>query len=707
MRQRFVSQAIGPYLLVGLMFVATLAVSIGLIIDRVGRESATAQRAIVAATVEDHLHRLGVTAEDNAVWDDAARAVYGGFADRDFLWSSWGVATADGVLFDTLFVATADGRVRYAYRRGRPSRLSLADYGVPMRRLTEAARKGEKAYSGVLKTPDGWVMAAASPVLPTSSGLDGLLKGTDAAVLVVTRPVDAHFAASLARTLGIDGIEITAPVPPGPDVHVLRDPVGVPVAALRWPAPAPGMTALEDVLPWIVLAALGHLAVAALVTRRALGAADRMARHALIDSLSRLPNRRALRRELSDRLARGEPLALAMIDLDGFKAVNDNYGHSIGDRLIKQVAVIFSDIVGPAGLVARLGGDEFAILVPGLDASTVLQMRAHDILAKLSKPFRIDERTMLIGASIGLASSAHRDMTDGELMRRADVAMYEAKRSGKMRLCWYDEMLDQRRAAAHLLETELRAAIERDEFALVYQPVVSSATQQIVGVETLLRWDSPTRGQVKPGEFVQVAEETGLIDRIGMIVLRKALMDAAGWPVTVSVNLSPAQLRNPDFACELGRVIAECRFPPDRLQLELSEAFLVADPERARRVLRPIADQGVSLALDNYGIGTASMRFLAQFPLSKIKLDRHTVALAVHSDAARVALHASIAVARANAMVVAAEGIETGAQDDLMRVAGCVELQGWLYARPMPAAEVSARLHRERASEDQRVLRLV
>jgi diguanylate cyclase (GGDEF)-like protein len=583
----------------------------------------------------------------------------------------------------------------------------MSAYGAGMSAIVSRKPAAGRGTGGIVRGPEGLVIVGMAPILPTSRMLDTIVPREGPYKLVFARPFDAGAVAAIGGALGLGDVRFGRPVAPGENSILIRDAVGAPLASVSWSGSGLGATALKAAMPWIVLAILGHLVVAFLIGRRAFARVSALAREALMDSLSKLPNRRALRRELSSRLDRGETLALAMIDLDGFKAINDNYGHSVGDRLIKSVSVMLEEVVGRSSMVARLGGDEFAILVHGHDAVTVLQMRAHDILGKLSRPFRIDERTVLVGASIGLASASHSDLDASELMRRADVAMYAAKRAGKMRLCWYDEMLDQRRTAAILLETELRTAIEEDEFALVYQPVIESESQQIVGVETLLRWESPTRGHVRPAEFVRVAEETGLIDRIGAIVLRKACVEGLSWPINISINLSAAQLRNPDFPSELSRILDSTGFPAERLQLEFNEHFLVADPENARRVLKAIAERGVSLSLDNYGTGTVSMRFLSQFPFSRIKLDRHLVANALHSEAARTALHASIAVARAYGMAVAAEGVETGAQDDLMRVAGCAEVQGWLYARPMSASELASRLHRDSTNPDQRHLRLV
>lgn len=554
------------------------------------------------------------------------------------------------------------------------------------------ADRQKQAVGGLAASSDGIVLIGMANIMPTSSTLDGIVPETGAYRLVFTKPFRQDIADTIGRGLLLDNMTLSNR-PAGDAGIAVRDASAQPVASLNWTPSRPGIKALKRAIPWIVIGAILHLLIGIAVSRQALRSVGRLARQALMDSLSNLPNRRALRRELDRRLKRGEKLALALIDLDGFKGINDNYGHHVGDRLIKSVAELLGGLVGARGMVARLGGDEFAIMVPGSSAVSELQDIARAMLDKLSRPFRIDERTVLVGASIGLASVSLSDFDAGELMRRADVAMYAAKRAGKMRLSWYDEMLDQKQAVAHTVEMELRAAIEAQDFDIVYQPVVGIHDKKIMAVEALLRWSSPTRGEVSPSEFIPVAEETGLIDRIGMIVLRRACREGLEWGnVHVAVNVSAAQLRNPEFSLELGRVLAETGFPAERLELEITEAYLVYDPDTAGKVLREVRALGVGVSLDDFGTGYASIGFLRQFSFSKVKLDRSLVTDASQNEAARTVVQASIAVARALDMAVAAEGVETDDQADMMRVAGCDQLQGWLVSRPVTAKDVAARV---------------
>lgn len=676
-----------------LLFAAVLGFSLVRTIDEANSVDTERTRAAVAAAVQAQVQQIIIMADDNAIWDDAATVVYGGLKDDAFLWSSWGISTAENKNYDTALILDHEGRPLLGYNHGRSVRFDpIARYGEPFNILLERAKRQKQAVGGIAASPDGPVLIGLANIVPTNSTLDHVVPKPGPYWLVFTKPFGQEAADKIGRGLLLGEMKLSAR-PSGEAAIAVRDTAAKPIASLSWTPTRPGTKALERALPWIAIVSVLHLLIGAVVGRNVLRSVAKLAEQAMVDSLSNLPNRRAMRRELDRRLKRGEKLALALIDLDGFKGINDNYGHHVGDRLIKSIAALLEELVGPRGTIARLGGDEFAVMVPGASAVSDLQDIARAMLDKLSRPFRIDERTVLVGASIGMASASLSDFDSSELMRRADVAMYSAKRAGKMRLAWYDEMLDQKQAIARTIEAELRTAIDTEDFDLVYQPVVDIHDKKIVAVEALLRWTSPTRGIVSPSEFIPVAEETGLIDRMGMIVLRRACRDALDWgDIRMAVNVSAAQLRNPEFATELSRVLTETEFPAERLELEITEAYLVYDPDAASKVMNQIRALGVGVALDDYGTGHASIGFLRQFSFSKVKLDRSLVTDAGLSEEARTVIHANIAVARALNVAVAAEGVETEDQADMMRVAGCDQLQGWLFSRPVTAKEVAERV---------------
>ena len=422
--------------------------------------------------------------------------------------------------------------------------------------------------------------------------------------------------------------------------------------------------------------------------------AKRLERWSLTDSLSRLPNRRALHSYVKDHPASREEMAVAIIDLDGFKSVNDHYGHSIGDLLIKECAKILQERTGDNARAFRLGGDEFAICLIGPLAGTLVEGIGRAFIDRFRKPVEIEGRRIMIGASIGIVSSKGAErISSGEAMRRADVAMYASKRSGKMRCTWYKKSLDQNRESMRELDLEMRAALTNDDFNLVYQPLVDAQTRQIVAVETLLRWDSRPAGPVGPHIFVPVAEESGFISEIGVWVLRRACEDALHWDaIKLSVNISAVQLRDVEFPVLLGQILEETGFPAERLELEITETCLVNDPVLAARSLDVIRGFGVNVSLDDFGTGYASIGFLRQFRFEKLKLDRSLVVDAQGDEGSRAMMLSSITMAHALKMGVTAEGVETEEQADLVRTAGCDQIQGWLYYKALSAKDIQMQL---------------
>ncbi|MFL0357532.1 putative bifunctional diguanylate cyclase/phosphodiesterase [Erythrobacter sp. GH1-10] len=419
------------------------------------------------------------------------------------------------------------------------------------------------------------------------------------------------------------------------------------------------------------------------------------------DTFTGLPNRRALHSDIARLHASEDEVAIALIDLDSFKQVNDRYGHAMGDRLIKTFASLLREVMGEEARCYRLSGDEFAAVISGRAAGTILEGMCRSLLDQLHSPFEADDRLVSVGASVGLARSTHdARLVSSEMLRRSDVAMFMSKRGGKMRCTWFNETFDRRREAVREIEDELRGALANSEFALAYQPLVDAGDGRIVAVEALLRWNRRNGERIGPNVFIPIAEESGLINPIGLWVLRQAVCDAKHWAgISLSVNISAAQLRNPEFPVKLGEILEETGFPPERLELEVTETCLVLDPVVAERTLAVIRGFGVRISLDDFGTGYASIGFLRRFRFQKLKLDRSLVVQAGEDEGSRAMMLSSIALARALNMGVTAEGVETDEQADLVRLAGADQIQGWLYYKAMPAEEID-QLIEEQAAPD-------
>jgi diguanylate cyclase (GGDEF)-like protein len=473
--------------------------------------------------------------------------------------------------------------------------------------------------------------------------------------------------------------------------------VGLPLATISLVLALIGMVViasdqivLRSPAPLLIASALVYAATLFLLGKSGFANVRELESLSVMDQLSKLPNRRSLHADIEELSRGGDEVALALIDLDSFKQVNDHYGHSVGDRLIQACAGMLQEVAGKEARCYRLGGDEFAMVMAGPVAGNLLEGICRGLLERLTSPVMVGERPISVGASIGLARSWANDrLPSSEMLRRSDVAMYMSKRGGKMRCTWFSDTFDQRREAVREIEGELRSALTNDEFALAYQPLVDAGNGRIVAVEALLRWNRPDGKSLSPTVFVPVAEETGLINQIGLWVLRQAMCDAARWSgITLSVNISAAQLRNPEFPIKLGELLEETGFSPGRLELEITETCLVLDPVVAERSLEVIRGFGVNISLDDFGTGYASIGFLRQFRFEKLKLDRSLVVQAGEDDGSRAMMLSSIAMARALKMSVTAEGVETREQADMVRVAGADQLQGWLYFKALPQAEI-------------------
>lgn len=404
------------------------------------------------------------------------------------------------------------------------------------------------------------------------------------------------------------------------------------------------------------------------------------------DSLTGLPNRVLLRERLdmSLSLAQRERQALAvlLVDLDGFKTVNDSLGHHSGDELLKVVAQRLKDVVRSSDTVSRMGGDEFVVLLPGLrDGSETLRVVAN-VHAAVATPIHLGAREMTMTASIGISMFPDDGTTLDELLSHADAAMYTAKESGRNTSRFFTEDMNVRALDRLVLVHALRRAQERGEFHLVYQPQRTIECGPIIGVEALLRWVSPDLGSVPPDRFITVAEEAGLIRPIGEWVLRTACERAKAWNFPVAINVSPVQLQHPDLYASVIQALKDTGLPPHMLELEITESAVMRDPVASTETLRRFKRAGIQLTLDDFGTGYSSLSYLKRFPLDRLKIDRSFVRELLDDTNDQAIVRAVIAVGHALHLRVLAEGVETQAQLDMLRLLGCDEIQGYFLGRP-------------------------
>jgi diguanylate cyclase (GGDEF)-like protein len=428
-------------------------------------------------------------------------------------------------------------------------------------------------------------------------------------------------------------------------------------------------------------------------------AAAKIARLAHYDPLTGLPNRTLFREQLERELSfvrRGAQLAVLYLDLDHFKSINDTLGHPVGDELLKAVAARLRGCLRECDLIARLGGDEFAIVHTQLQHpkdAEVLAQRLRETVTNAAYDLTGHQTTTDV--SIGIALSPADGTEIDELVKHADLALYGAKAEGRANYRYFEPAMNARMRQRRGLEIDLRSALANGEFDLHYQPFINLQTESIVGCEALLRWNHPERGMIPPLEFISVAEETGLINAIGDWVLRRACTEAMNWPdhVSVAVNVSPMQFRSPGLALAVAASLAASGLPARRLELEVTESVLMQNNEATLATLHQIRNLGVRISMDDFGTGYSSLSYLRSFPFDKIKIDRSFIGDLAKGDNAVAIVQAILDLAKSLKMTTTAEGVETAAQQSLLQAAGCNEMQGYLFSRPKPAAEIAELLN--------------
>jgi diguanylate cyclase (GGDEF)-like protein len=413
------------------------------------------------------------------------------------------------------------------------------------------------------------------------------------------------------------------------------------------------------------------------------------------DGLTGIPNRALFHQRVEQLLAgsrkSGDAVAVVCVDLDRFKTVNDMLGHPGGDSVLKCTAERLRACVRDTDIVARLGGDEFGIAVTDFSTPDHMANLAWRLLNAVAEPMEHDGQQVVIGVSIGIAVST----TDGseavQLLKNADLALYRAKVDGRGTFRFFESEMDARAQARRALEINLRQAIAKQQLELHYQPQVDINTNAILGFEALVRWRHPERGLISPAEFIPLAEESGIIGRLGEWVLRRACLDALTWPasMTISVNVSPAQFKNRDFANVLANTLKETGLPAERLELEVTESLMLRDVASNLRTLEEIKRLGVRIAMDDFGTGYSSLGNLRSFPFDKIKIDQSFVGDLGKTTDAEAIIRAVIGLGDSLGMQTCAEGVETDEQLAFLRREGCAEVQGFYYAKPQPLEKIA------------------
>ncbi|MBA8868513.1 putative bifunctional diguanylate cyclase/phosphodiesterase [Pantoea agglomerans] len=530
--------------------------------------------------------------------------------------------------------------------------------------------------------------------------------------LVSLKFLDDGYLAGLAERNQLQGLHFSDGTPqPGTGArYLLIAQAGEAVGYLNWIPSRPGAQMLRTIGPSTGLAVLAISLLCLYMVRRLwnssvnlsqsmlrLGASEAQAQHmAFHDVLTGLPNRALVEDRLTKALAlatrHDQRVALLLIDLDRFKTINDTHGHHAGDELIIAVAQRLSRIVRASDTVGRIGGDEFIVVMPDVDNIGQVHSLAQRIIDELSEPFTLFGSDVWSGASIGLALAPKDGVDRLELMRKADIALYEAKSGGRGTYRQFERAMDESVRTRQTIAADLRTALHtRQGLEVWYQPLMDIGGQQMVGIEALLRWHHPARGLIAPGEFIAIAEETGLIIPLGESVLAEACVTQQRFPeLLVAVNVSPVQFRSIGFVERVMAIVSQNGGDPKRLELEITEGVLIEDEREARAIIVELRDAGFRIALDDFGTGYSSLNYLSNFPVDKIKIDRSfTQSLGVAENSVAI-VESVVKLGHAMGLMVTAEGVETPGQMSALADAGCNQLQGYLFSQAVPADQLAA-----------------
>ncbi|MBP1862113.1 EAL domain-containing protein [Rhizobium herbae] len=648
--------------------------------------------------------QLGATVRDNAYWDDAYREVSLQETKTDWIIENWASTTADYPLYDTAIVVDASNKVVVAYRDGEDMGGDWSEFfGGAFNEMLSAARKASKTDPVpvyFVRSAAGVALIGAATIQP--SLIDNTVDPRAFHVLVFAKHLTPTAVAEVSEAFSIDHLTLVDARPNAGLSVPLYDVTGREIAFFSWPSEKPGTESYLKVKPTLRAAAfilvlfLCAIGAVGLVTVSRLRASESRARfRADHDPLTGLLNRSGL----IDRMSRVSAvtqaehslLRLHFIDLDGFKGVNDAWGHGVGDELIAAVSRRLLDTLPTEAHVARLGGDEFAVVTVDRAAAQTFPAIGQQIQIALEREFEIGGRTIAIGASVGVAINDVIGADVGELIRRADIALYRAKDRGRGITIEFEEEFDRDTKVQAELEEHLRQTLSTGGIGVAYQPLVHASSGAICGVEALARWQRADGTRHGPDMFIPLAERSGLIDILGMQVLEKSLKAAKRWTdITLAINVSPLQLKNPKFVQNVLDALAVAEFDPQRLCIEVTEGVLISDPEQAQRAISGLKDAGIKISLDDYGSGFASIGTLRQFGFDRMKIDRSLILALGNDENGGAVLQATIALANALHIPVTAEGIETEAQAMAVRLCGCDELQGYLFSRPVTEDEITA-----------------
>jgi diguanylate cyclase (GGDEF)-like protein len=703
--------------------VVVLAVLLGAVMllaaSQANQLAADRQQSLATTVIKESVVNVAHDQEAVTIWEDAVRKLLEPRLDFEWIDANLGVWLHSYYGHDQAYIVDPRGNAVYAmvggYRvepehYGRDLRPTAARLIAELRAKLRKPSPGDVSAS--VRTPGAvdFALVGGHPSIVSikpivSDGEEPKQVPGEEFVHVSVRHLDGKFAATLAQQYQLEGAYFSRDGAASREQRAipLKSSAGAVLAYLKWNPFGPGAMMIQRIAPAAIGAVLLILGMVAWLLRRIrqstlqLEASQAQAQHlAFHDALTGLANRALfddrLTLALGDAQRRGRAVALLYFDLDRFKNVNDTLGHPAGDQLICAMARRLVEVTRSTDIVARIGGDEFAVIQTNVGSPAEVEVLCMRVVEAVAEPFELAGSNVSVGVSIGIALSPYDALDRTELARKADIALYEAKSSGRGRYVFFAEAMDASIRTRQEIERDLRAALAAgDQFEVVYQPLYSAQSGRITGAEALVRWHHPLHGTMSPSTFIPIAEATGLVEPIGEWVLEEACTAAAGWPIhSVSVNVSAVQLRNERFAERVLAILARTGLDPARLELEITETSFLESAGSCQPRLAALRARGVQIALDDFGTGYSSFSHLRHFDVDRIKIDQSFVHGIDVRDGGSAIIQAIVDLAKASGMQVTAEGVETQEQSRFLAKAGCNMLQGYLMSSPLSAGKFGA-----------------
>jgi diguanylate cyclase (GGDEF)-like protein len=721
-----------PMLVLALATVAVVSISFFLAYREVDRLAESQQSQTLLNAITQHGHGLERELKSQTIWGDAFKNTA---VDVNNKWINdfYGVFLSGLLGYDEIYVLDAADRPFYGFDHGASNRgadfeqngLDVTDLIAAVRAPAEqrpaavsttsvdlgSGRKTEHRSISDVRLIHGYPSnVVVETIVPDADPGSDIALPERPTILVATLELDEPFLSQLGNEFGFSAVHWTKDrTRPGELSTPITASKGVLVGYLAWQNDLPGRALLKRMsggfaIAVLLLAGLAGVAFGAIrsQTRKIIDSERREAALARTDFLTGLPNRLALSEKLNDTLrwalAKNRALGIVSLDLDRFKEINDSLGHQAGDAALVAVGERLS-LHFPKCVIARTGGDEFIMLVP-CEQPEAVTVAAERVVRVLKDAFQLnDGLSAPLGGSIGFAVAPFDGIYEADLLRRSDLALFRAKKDGRGRAHKFDPALEAVVIRRRTLEAALRRAVDAERLGLAFQPIFAQDGVTLMGVEALARWEDEHLGVISPTEFIPVAEDTGLIVRLGEQILRKAVVSASAWPeLTVAVNVSAQQIHHSDMVATVAAILKETGFPAHRLEIEVTESILIVDETRADLQIKGLQNLGVKVALDDFGTGYASLIYLRRFGFDKLKIDRQFVTDFDSADEAKTLVETIVAMSRALGLAVTAEGVENKAQHAFLRAVGCDRLQGFLFSRPISGRELTAMVERQAAA---------